>query len=392
MSCHRLVLCAYSDHFEAALSTTDACPQVTLDIDSAITGVTGMDLRTIIEFMYSGVIRAPRRRFKGLAAAGRALGVTKLSEVLSVHDQKHPGGHLQAPVGHSGYVSNDNVAVTGVDDGTAVQFVSLGGDTESYNVVETVGATEDVGGASAIIMDEPVPEPDMGAETLMIDGIAPEEPVSVDDDAEEIYDEYVSGPRRRKNPLGTHRGQMKLKSREYKRRSSPGQDTDDLSSLFIEESRLDADRRVSDLAAFGSDQDTDVAAITLTMVAPLAKRRRNFSSDTFGYGLPEIVATADVTVPLLVGDQQLMMEKPFKCPYCDHRTKEKSALEKHVRCIHTLETPYKCRYCNQAFKVQSNLVRHIRAHTGKLLPFCVRLVIGSWGYSVAIPSSHSRVV
>jgi len=97
----------------------------------------------------------------------------------------------------------------------------------------------------------------------------------------------------------------------------------------------------------------------------LAKRRRQFSSDAYGYGLPEYVATNDVTVPLLVGDQQLMMEKPFKCPYCDHRTKEKSALEKHVRCIHTLETPYKCRYCNQAFKVQSNLVRHIRAHTGE---------------------------
>lgn len=59
-----------------------------------------------------------------------------------------------------------------------------------------------------------------------------------------------------------------------------------------------------------------------------------------------------------------MMEKPFKCPFCDHRTKEKSAVDKHIRCKHTLETPYKCPYCNQGFKVQSNLVRHIRAHTG----------------------------
>ncbi|KAK6011500.1 zinc finger, C2H2 type [Ostertagia ostertagi] len=60
-----------------------------------------------------------------------------------------------------------------------------------------------------------------------------------------------------------------------------------------------------------------------------------------------------------------MMEKPFKCPYCDHRSKEKSGLEKHIRCIHTGEAPYKCKYCNQSFKVQSNLVRHIRAHTGE---------------------------
>lgn len=93
------------------------------------------------------------------------------------------------------------------------------------------------------------------------------------------------------------------------------------------------------------------------------------------------------------------MEKPFKCPYCEHRSKEKGGLEKHIRfvfflwmsiwkvvihvfcsfwlpkviiifidhfrSIHTLEAPYKCKYCNQSFKVQSNMVRHIRAHTGK---------------------------
>ncbi|EYB82837.1 hypothetical protein Y032_0349g3191 [Ancylostoma ceylanicum] len=60
-----------------------------------------------------------------------------------------------------------------------------------------------------------------------------------------------------------------------------------------------------------------------------------------------------------------MMEKPFKCPYCEHRSKEKGGLEKHIRSIHTLEAPYKCKYCNQSFKVQSNMVRHIRAHTGE---------------------------
>lgn len=58
------------------------------------------------------------------------------------------------------------------------------------------------------------------------------------------------------------------------------------------------------------------------------------------------------------------MDKPYKCPLCNHRTKEKSALEKHIRCIHTGEAPYRCTYCPQAFKIQSNLVRHLRAHTG----------------------------
>jgi len=58
-------------------------------------------------------------------------------------------------------------------------------------------------------------------------------------------------------------------------------------------------------------------------------------------------------------------EKPFKCPFCEHRTKEKSAVEKHIRCIHTQEAPYRCRFCQQAFKIQSNLQRHIRTHTGE---------------------------
>ncbi|GMR49214.1 hypothetical protein PMAYCL1PPCAC_19409, partial [Pristionchus mayeri] len=82
-------------------------------------------------------------------------------------------------------------------------------------------------------------------------------------------------------------------------------------------------------------------------------------------GLPEIYSNSEVTVPLVVGDQQAMMERPYKCPYCDHRTKEKSAVEKHVRCMHTNEAPFECRYCHLKFKVQSNLVRHHRAHTAE---------------------------
>lgn len=77
-----------------------------------------------------------------------------------------------------------------------------------------------------------------------------------------------------------------------------------------------------------------------------------------------------------------MMEKPYKCPYCDHRTKEKSAVVKHIRCIHTLEAPYKCRYCSQAFKVQSNLVRHIRAHTGNALD--IMEIVGDGVETVAV--------
>lgn len=45
-----------------------------------------------------------------------------------------------------------------------------------------------------------------------------------------------------------------------------------------------------------------VPAVTMSFT-PAGKRRR--AVDSFGYGLPEIVAPKDVTVPLLVGDQQV---------------------------------------------------------------------------------------
>uniref|UniRef100_A0AC35TQK2 BTB domain-containing protein n=1 Tax=Rhabditophanes sp. KR3021 TaxID=114890 RepID=A0AC35TQK2_9BILA len=57
--------------------------------------------------------------------------------------------------------------------------------------------------------------------------------------------------------------------------------------------------------------------------------------------------------------------RPYKCTYCSYRAKEKAAIDKHIRCIHTKETPYCCSYCDLKFKVQSNLVRHIRSHTGE---------------------------
>jgi len=193
----------------------------------------------------------------------------------------------------------------------------------------------------------------------MIEGYAAEETtgreLTASDDYVDIYEEYVAGPRR-----GRKGGTYGRKQEPLRIKGPAQRVTLDGSQSEANGIPLFGDGGAEMGSSMGGSEE--VSAVTMSYT-PSGKRRR--MTDSFGYGLPEIVGTNDVTVPLLVGDQQAMMEKPFKCPYCDHRTKEKSAVEKHIRCIHTLEAPYKCRYCNQAFKVQSNLVRHIRAHTGE---------------------------
>jgi hypothetical protein len=141
-NCHRLILCAYSDHFEAALSTTENCPMVTLDIDSAITGVTSLDLRTMVDFMYTGALRAAKRRLKSLSAAARALGVSKLFEVLTMGDT----GHSHRGPSHS---HRDSSSMGGGGESSSAAFVeSVAPVTEADFDVDAVGATEDVGSSA----------------------------------------------------------------------------------------------------------------------------------------------------------------------------------------------------------------------------------------------------
>lgn len=284
LKCHRILLAAYSSNFESILMTTEKCASVTVDVDTQVTGVSSADLRSLVDFMYTGFVRTPVRRYRLLRQAATTLGVGRLVEAiddeLALNSEQYPSSSCSSQGGN----------------GLA---------QESYEVEDTVART-----FSAI------------------------------DDYSDIYEEYVSGPRR-----GRKGGTYGRKQETITIRGVIGQDDDEITYLEAPDA--------------GNDS---VPAVTISF-RPAVKRRK--VTDSFGYGLPEIIRPHDVTVPLLVGDQRVMMEKPFKCPYCDHRTKEKSAVEKHIRCIHTLEAPYKCHICTQAFKVQSNLVRHIRAHTGE---------------------------
>lgn len=46
-----------------------------------------------------------------------------------------------------------------------------------------------------------------------------------------------------------------------------------------------------------------VPAVTMSFLQE--NERKTVAVDSFGYGLPEIVGTSDVTVPLIVGDQRV---------------------------------------------------------------------------------------
>ncbi|KAK6011995.1 hypothetical protein OSTOST_22866, partial [Ostertagia ostertagi] len=52
----------------------------------------------------------------------------------------------------------------------------------------------------------------------------------------------------------------------------------------------------------GKNGDATVPAVTMSFLQE--NERRTSDIDSFGYGLPEIVGTSDVTVPLIVGDQR----------------------------------------------------------------------------------------
>ncbi|KAK3881018.1 hypothetical protein Pcinc_014475 [Petrolisthes cinctipes] len=68
-------------------------------------------------------------------------------------------------------------------------------------------------------------------------------------------------------------------------------------------------------------------------------------------------------------------EKPFPCPYCNHRANQKSNLVMHIRTNHCsvcglaglagAEPQYVCQVCGKRFGFPSHLNRHVRIHTGE---------------------------
>nr|CDQ02908.1 Bm3808, isoform b [Brugia malayi] len=303
-----------------------------------------MDLRNIVDFLYSGSIRTTSRRHKILRQAAVTLGVARLVDAIDEELLASEIDHSYCPDSGDEIMltntiyglldDNRNLIGNGEPGISALDGSNFGDDNDCNDETNAEDLMEEA--SNYIDKDEiHLAEDDMKQSGMAV--------AKATSDYMCIYEKFVAGPSRGRKggTYGHKRLMLQLKK--------------DIKLSHVEEAST----------SYGAVQNNNfetVSAVTVSYIPPSKKRHL---LDSFGYGLPEIIAPKDVTVPLLVGDQEIMMEKPFKCPFCDHRTKEKSAVEKHVRCMHTLETPYKCQYCNQAFKVQSNLVRHIRAHTGE---------------------------
>ncbi|KAK6053785.1 zinc finger, C2H2 type [Cooperia oncophora] len=307
--CHRLVMCAHSAHLEAALMGTLNSGVVTLRIDSRSVHISTENMKMLVDFAYTGVLDVGRRRFRMLRLSAFELGMNRLVDLVD-HCARKLADEEEESNQYRMFGMNFSIPM---DENTSGNHA--GNNDFSRNRPEG----NKLNGNSASL--NYCPE-DITAQAA--------------DDYDSIYEEYVMGPRRGR------RTAIRMNRNRYQ-------------PVVVRGTTVVS---VPD----ANNGDVNVPAVTMSFLQE--NERRTSAVDSFGYGLPEIVGASDVTVPLIVGDQRVMMEKPFKCPYCDHRSKEKSGLEKHIRCIHTGEAPYKCKYCNQSFKVQSNLVRHIRAHTG----------------------------
>lgn len=70
--------------------------------------------------------------------------------------------------------------------------------------------------------------------------------------------------------------------------------------LFLEENVQEASTSYDGVP----DEYGMIPAVMMSYIPPVRKRR---SLDSFGYGLPEIVAPKDVSVPLVVGNQEVWL-------------------------------------------------------------------------------------
>lgn len=56
-----------------------------------------------------------------------------------------------------------------------------------------------------------------------------------------------------------------------------------------------------------------------------------------------------------------MLQRPYKCQYCERSYAQSNDLLKHTR-IHLGENTYKCNLCQAAFRLQCQLREHYRVH------------------------------
>ncbi|KAH7727588.1 Zinc fingerC2H2 type family protein [Aphelenchoides avenae] len=415
---HRIVLAAFSSSFETALSNANQ-GYVNLDINSQVTGISAADLTAVVEYMYTGRLKLYPRSIRNCLRNLACHSIVPLLDAfensddpnLEVEDCDHPNRLLIAldsfkaesrladcVIRNRGMdiikchrtvlsafsavfersltrISPSSSAIVDLDailPGMPIQQMTVIVDfmysgrisaiRKRFPALQMAAALAQTRRLSTILSEEIELTKTHLQYFHLATGIrlqSPQdsettEPLVAEDvqcictaDYSSIYSTFVKGPERRRKissasqaPKGPRHAMPRLFSH---------------GAALYEASEQNPEN--CELSSSGSE--TPFATVVLQ---PHARTYAHLKQDT---SLPEVVTSMEVKIPLVVGDLEKMIEKPFKCPQCSHRTKDKSAIEKHVRSIHTNEAPYKCKHCSQAFKVQSNLVRHIRAHTGE---------------------------
>ncbi|CAJ0561466.1 unnamed protein product, partial [Mesorhabditis spiculigera] len=351
-------------HFEAALHGVHQSESISLNIDSDVTGVQPSALQSLLDFMYSGHVVLNEETVK----AANALQIEPLAA-------------LESQIGNAYINPNHNVQLM-----TAIQrFRKQSKFTDcllKFKDGITLSCHKSIMAAFSRPLAELFERGDGRKDLTLSTGIGSRTDLRVIVDF--LYTGRLGnsfwGPRRAEVSRNKFRKGGSPDSEEYEPRPSTSRvepDSLDDYHLLYDEFVL-GPRRIRPLPggrrlgpsftikgpACIIEKGAPIAALQVSSPAPSTFGRRKRDVDSDGQ-IPEICTSSQLIVPLVVGEQQLLMEKPYKCNYCEHRTRERGALVKHIRCMHTLETPYKCKYCGQGFKVQSNLVRHIRAHTGE---------------------------
>uniref|UniRef100_A0A0N5CFU9 BTB domain-containing protein n=1 Tax=Strongyloides papillosus TaxID=174720 RepID=A0A0N5CFU9_STREA len=359
--CHKHVLSAFSGAFENIFKVSTNNDNNIFDIKEYFPSIGAYELGTIIDYIYSGALRCIKVcKLEQIYTAANILEVDQLiSQIINNYDVRVN-------------LSYDNEAHS--DSGTFKIFSSAPNNDYSMYPEDDLSNISD--------------EYTRHRESSL--------PLNMDNREAyvEIYCEYVKGPQggRKTGTYGINKSRFrenednKLAKNAEEVLTTAQQKLNSVSHYVYRGPKLSNELNNSNDLPLSTDIEMDGRKISLyttkknthSQDIPISElptlKPNTFNKNTpqqpssfFNSCLspsPPSITKSTTPLPMTIPPSDYDV-RPYTCQYCSYRAKEKSAIDKHVRCIHTKEAPYICNYCDQRFKVQSNLVRHIRSHTGE---------------------------